>query len=135
MRDLEDTMIAANGVGLAAPQIGKPLRVIVVQAGESVLALANPELVRGSGESVDEEGCLSMPLFFGMVPRYAEVTVRGLDSRGKQLRRKADGLLARALQHELDHLNGLLFKDKLAAGSELRFAGGVPAESREKAST
>lgn len=122
MRDLEETMLSANGVGLAAPQVGKPLRVITVLDGERAFSMVNPEIVRASGESVAEEGCLSLPLFFGPVPRHAEITVRSLDERGKKIRRKATGLLARAIQHEIDHLNGVLFKDRLAEGAELRFA-------------
>ena len=131
MRDLEDTMASANGVGLAAPQIGKPLRVITVISGDDVLTLANPEIVKGAGESVDEEGCLSMPLYYGPVARLAKITVRGLDPRGKKVRRKADGLLARALQHEIDHLNGVIFKDKLARDGTLRFVSPQPAEAEE----
>ncbi len=122
MGDLEETMLSANGVGLAAPQVGKPLRVIAVLEGERAFSIANPEIVRASGESVAEEGCLSLPLFFGPVPRHDEITVRGLDEHGKKIRRKATGLLARAIQHEIDHLNGVLFKDRLAEGAELRFA-------------
>lgn len=129
MEDLEDTMASASGVGLAAPQIGKPLRVITVADGDAVFTLANPEIVKGAGESVEEEGCLSLPLFYGPVPRYAAITVRGLDVRGKKIRRKADGMVARALQHEIDHLNGVIFKDKLADGTKLRFADPQAAEA------
>ena len=132
MRDLEDTMASANGVGLAAPQIGKPLRVVTVVNGDDVLTLANPEIVKGAGESVDEEGCLSLPLYYGPVARLAKIMVRGLDPRGKKVRRKAGGLVARALQHEIDHLNGIIFKDKLAGGGTLRFVGRQPAEAEER---
>ena len=132
MQDLEDTMASANGVGLAAPQIGKPLRVITVLNGEDVLTLANPEIVKGAGESVDEEGCLSLPLYYGPVARLAKITVRGLDSHGNKVRRKAGGIAARALQHEIDHLNGIIFKDKLARGGTLRFVSPQPAEAEER---
>ena len=81
---------------------------------------------------MDEEGCLSLPLFFGPVPRYAEITVRGLDVRGKRVRRKAAGIMARALQHEIDHLNGVIFKDKLADGATLRFADPQAVEAEER---
>lgn len=132
MLDLEDTMASANGVGLAAPQIGKPLRVITVLNGDDVLTLANPEIVKGSGKSVEEEGCLSLPLYYGPVARVARITVRGLDPRGNKVRRKAEGLLARALQHEIDHLNGVIFKDKLARGGKLRFVGQRTVEADEQ---
>ncbi len=132
MSDLEDTMASANGVGLAAPQIGKPLRVITVLNGDDILTLANPEIVKGSGESVEEEGCLSLPLYYGPVARAAKITVRGLDPRGNKVRRKAEGLLARALQHEIDHLNGVIFKDKLARGGQLRFVGQRNVEADEQ---
>lgn len=132
MHDLEETMASANGVGLAAPQIGKPLRVIAVVDGDAVVTLANPEIVKGGGESVEEEGCLSLPRFYGPVPRFAEITIRGLDVRGKKIRRKAAGMVARAIQHEIDHLNGVIFKDKLAVGAELRFAKSQPAEAQDR---
>lgn len=133
MEDLEETMLAANGVGLAAPQVGKPLRVMVVRREGEALALANPEIVRSSGMAIEEEGCLSMPLYYGPVQRPAEVTVRALNRRGKQVRYRAAGLFARALQHEIDHLNGIVFKDKLAEGAALRFARPQGAEAAEPA--
>ena len=123
MKDLEDTMVNADGVGLAAPQIGKPLRVITVLDDDGAFTIANPEIIRGVGNLVAEEGCLSLPLFYGPVCRHAEITVRGLDVRGKKIRRKAVGLMARALQHEIDHLNGVIYRDKLVGGGQPRFVG------------
>ena len=124
--DMTASMDAANGVGLSGPQVGKPLRLIVVRVGDDLLQLVNPEIVRSSGEEIAEEGCLSLPYYYGPVARAASVTVRGLDRQGKKVRRKTDGLLARALQHEIDHLQGVLFTDKLVEGAELRFAPPEP---------
>ncbi|MCS7282297.1 MAG: peptide deformylase [Anaerolineae bacterium] len=121
IQDMFETMRAANGVGLAAVQIGVPLRVIVVGIPEDVedpaagttLSLINPEIVRASPE-VEEgvEGCLSVPGWAGNVPRHVEITVRGLDRKGKPVRMKARGYLARVLQHEIDHTEGILFLDR-----------------------
>ncbi|HLT58801.1 MAG TPA: peptide deformylase [Limnochordales bacterium] len=112
IRDMADTMYAANGAGLAAPQIGVSERVIVVDAGEGLLALVNPRIVSASGSEVDVEGCLSIPNVTAYVERAAQVEVEGWDERGKTVRVKAEGLLARALQHEIDHLDGILITDK-----------------------
>ena len=120
--DMTATMDAADGLGLSAPQVGKPLRLIVVRVGDDLLQLVNPEIARSSGEEVAEEGCLSLPFYYGPVARAAQITVQGLDRNGKKTRCKAEGLLARALQHEIDHLHGILFTDKLVEGAELRFA-------------
>ena len=131
--DMTESMDAAEGLGLSGPQVGKPLRLIVVRVGDDLLQLVNPEIVRSSGEEIAEEGCLSLPYYYGPVARAARVTVQALNRNGKKIRRKAEGLLARALQHEIDHLNGILFTDKLVEGSELRFtpprsaAKGAPA--------
>ncbi|MBO8142245.1 MAG: peptide deformylase [Firmicutes bacterium] len=112
IRDMADTMYAANGAGLAAPQIGVPERVIVVDAGDGLLALVNPEIVAEEGSEVDVEGCLSIPNVTGYVERSARVEVTGLDGRGRPVRIRASGMTARALQHEIDHLDGILFIDK-----------------------
>lgn len=128
--DMIETMHAANGVGLAAPQVGVPLRVIVVQEfreaeegkmepGE-VIALINPEIVKMSGEYETDEGCLSLPGYIGTIKRAERVTVKGLNRQGKEVRIKADGLLAEALQHEVDHINGILFFDHLPSMDKLR---------------
>lgn len=121
MDDMLETMYAAPGVGLAAPQVGVTRRVIVVDtAGEDEKArpiqLANPEIVRASEQTrIGEEGCLSLPEHFAEVERAAAVTVRYLDRDGEEQKVDAEGLLAVCLQHEIDHLNGVLFVDHLSA--------------------
>ncbi|NLW24642.1 MAG: peptide deformylase [Clostridia bacterium] len=107
-----ETMYDAKGVGLAAPQVGVLKRVIVIDVGEGPLALINPEIVEASGEETDYEGCLSFPGLIGEVTRKAWVKVKGLDRDGKTITVEGEGLLARALQHEIDHLEGILFIDR-----------------------
>lgn len=107
-----ETMYAADGVGLAAPQIGLSERLIVVDVGDGPICLVNPELVLGEGSVIDREGCLSIPGVYGYVERYGRVVVTGLDAKGKPKKVDAHGWLARALQHEIDHLDGILFIDK-----------------------
>ena len=119
--DMAETMHAAPGVGLAAPQIGVPLRVIVIGVpGEEDKVLINPEVVRRKGERVVNEGCLSVPGYFGEIKRAESVTVKGRDQNGKEIRVKADGLLAQVLEHEIDHLNGVLYIDHLESMDKLR---------------
>ncbi len=110
--NLADTMYAAKGVGLAAPQIGISKRVIVVDAGEGLWELINPEIIDKQGEDIAVEGCLSIPGVAGEVKRAAQVIVQGWDRKGNLIEIKADGLGARVLQHETDHLDGILFIDK-----------------------
>lgn len=110
--DMLETMYRAQGVGLAAPQVGISQRLIVVDVGEGPLILINPELVAQRGSATDVEGCLSIPGVTGYVTRAEQVVVRGLDLKGHTLEVKGSDLLARALQHELDHLDGILFVDK-----------------------
>jgi peptide deformylase len=117
--DMVDTMYAAPGIGLAAPQIAVPLRVIVVDlsVGEDerqLIKLVNPEIAYSEGEQRCEEGCLSVPGFGGSPVRPARVSVTGLDPEGKQRVYEASGLLARAFCHEIDHIDGLLFVDRLS---------------------
>jgi peptide deformylase len=114
IRDMMETMRAAPGIGLAAPQVGVLKQVIVFDTGEDGCsgALVNPRIVRSEGEATDVEGCLSIPGLQGMVPRAAAVVVQGLDERGRPVEIQADGLLARVLQHEIDHLHGVLFIDR-----------------------
>lgn len=107
-----DTMYAADGVGLAAPQIGVSKRVVVIDVGEGPLELINPVIIEQEGESDDSEGCLSIPGVTGEVVRAAKVTVQALNRKGELQEIKAEGLLARACQHEIDHLEGILFVDK-----------------------
>jgi len=118
--DMEKTMRQAQGVGLAAPQVGVPLRVIVIELpGEETIALVNPQIVRRSGERVVAEGCLSIPGYRGEIKRSAKVTAKGLDRYGREVRVKGEGLLAEALEHEIDHLNGVLYIDYLESMDEL----------------
>ncbi|NLJ86998.1 MAG: peptide deformylase [Firmicutes bacterium] len=112
IKDMMETMYAADGVGLAAPQVGIPQRIIVVDIGDGPIALINPEIDESSGQEIDVEGCLSIPGVFGYVERAAHVVVAGLNEAGKATRIVADDLLARALQHEIDHLEGVLFIDR-----------------------
>ncbi len=113
VRDMLETMHAEPGrAGLAAPQIGVPLRVIVIGLpDEEDLVLVNPEIVRRRGERLLDEGCLSVPGYTGQIKRSESVTVKGRGVNGKEVRVRAEGLLAQALEHELDHLNGTLYID------------------------
>ncbi|NLY89574.1 MAG: peptide deformylase [Firmicutes bacterium] len=120
LQDMAETMYANNGVGLAAPQIGIPERLITVDTGDGLLSLINPVLVATSGQERDVEGCLSIPGQSGYVTRAARVIVEGLDPGGRRKKIEAEGLLARALQHEIDHLDGILFTDHLKDGEEAK---------------
>ena len=119
--DLFDTMYEGHGVGLAAPQIGVPLRVLVIDIREDEpIALINPQVVKRTGERILEEGCLSIPGWRGEVKRSVAVTVKGLNREGKEIRIKADNdLLAQALEHEIDHLDGILYIDHLTSPDKL----------------
>ena len=131
--NMVDTMQAANGVGLAAPQVGVPLRLIVVQVpGEEPHAIINPEITKRSGEQEVTEGCLSVPGYYGELKRSAKVTAKGMDRRGKKIKIKAAGLLAEALEHETDHLNGILYIDHVQNEGKLyRIQDGTTSESEE----
>ncbi len=130
--DMLDTMRAVNGLGLAAPQIGVPLRLIVIEMPaeedekgneiqpSQLYIYCNPEVVKAYGEEEDEEGCLSVPGYVGAVKRATVVTVKGQDLKGRPIRTKAEGLLARAFQHEIDHLDGKLFLDRVESPEKLR---------------
>jgi len=118
--DMIQTMQQANGVGLAAPQVGISLRVIVLQIpGQEPIALINPEIVKRIGEQEVTEGCLSVPGYYGEIKRSAEITVKGKNRRGKVIRIKATGLMAEALEHEIDHLNGVLYIDHIESPEKL----------------
>ncbi len=121
-------MEAANGIGLAAPQVGVLQRVIVVDIPEDLdfdgsepfhAVVVNPEIIKCSGEQVGEEGCLSIPGWYGDVKRFDQITVRGQDITGKPIRLKVEGLPSRCLQHEIDHLDGILFTDKVVDAATL----------------
>ena len=109
--DMAQTMHAANGVGLAAPQVGLLKRIVVIDVGDGVIELINPEIIATSGEQTDDEGCLSVPDKFLPVSRPNVVKVRALDRYGKSFTREGEGLLARAFCHEIDHLDGKMFLD------------------------
>ena len=120
--DMLETMRAAPGVGLAANQVGRLLRVITVEVEDDVTyQLVNPEIVSSDGDVVIEEGCLSLPGYYADVHRPAKVVVKALTRNGKSIRINADGMLARVLQHEIDHLNGILLIDRLASLNDLRY--------------
>lgn len=111
--DMAETMYESNGVGLAAPQIGIAKRLIVIDPGDDrLIQMINPRCLESEGEEIDVEGCLSIPGIYGEVPRASRVLVEALDPAGNPLRLEADGFLARILQHEIDHLDGILFLDR-----------------------
>lgn len=112
--DLFETMDVAKGVGLAANQVGQAIRVAVIDADGQRFAMVNPRIVAADGEVSGEEGCLSIPDVFADVNRAANVTVEALDREGNPFRLEATGLTARAIQHEIDHLDGILFLDHLS---------------------
>ncbi len=117
--DMAETMYAAPGVGLAAPQVGIAKRMVVIDcapkdAPPQLLSVVNPEIIAREDEVCEEEGCLSVPGFYARVPRSRKVRVRYLDLNGREVEMEADGLLAICFQHEIDHLNGILFVDHLS---------------------
>ena len=122
VKDMIETMRDAPGVGLAAPQIGVPLRVAVVEAEtDEVHVLVNPEIVEAEGEHILDEGCLSVPGYWGKVTRAEKVTVKARDAHGREIRiADAEGLLGQALQHEIDHLNGMVYVDRLDSLDDLQ---------------
>jgi len=116
--DMIETMYAAPGIGLAAPQVGEPLRIFVIDLSlgkdpEGLHVMINPEFVEREGMQLEEEGCLSVPGFTATVARPKRVVVKALDRHGAEFTLRGEGLLARALQHEMDHLNACLFVDRL----------------------
>ncbi|MFA6004160.1 MAG: peptide deformylase [Elusimicrobiota bacterium] len=124
LKDMWATMYSVKGVGLAAPQIGLGIRLSVVdvrpEGKPQRLVLINPEIIAHSGAMIEEEGCLSLPGVFAKIQRYARVRVRALDARGCPYELEGDGLLAKAFQHEVDHLDGKLFIDHLAFEQKLK---------------
>ena len=112
-KDLIDTMREEDGVGLAAPQVGVLKRIVVVDIGDGPITLINPQIVNEEGEDVDEEGCLSVPGKSGKVVRPKKVTVKYTDLDGEDKTVEGEDLLARAFCHEIDHLEGILYTDKL----------------------
>lgn len=127
LTDMADTMYHAEGVGLAAPQIGILKRVIVVDVGDErgLIEMVNPVILSAEGEQLGPEGCLSIPGINGDVLRHQKITVKGLDRNGREITIEAEDFLARAFQHEIDHLNGVLFTEIAERVYE------VPREGRE----
>jgi peptide deformylase len=127
--DMFETMLDAPGVGLAGPQVGLMRRMVVIHLPENYeeegdpevsLILVNPEIIKSQGREVGPEGCLSIPGWVGEVPRATKVTVRAMDLDNRQIRIKAEGILARVIQHEVDHLDGILYIDRVEDKSTIR---------------
>jgi peptide deformylase len=133
--DLAHTMRAAPGVGLAAPQIGEPVAACVIEVENRLHELVNPRIVRSSGEDRDLEGCLSIPGYAAYVTRRERVWVVAQDRRGRRIKVAGSGLLGRALQHELDHLDGKLYIDLLGSLDELIAVGGADEDDEEAGAT
>ena len=133
IKNMADTMYAAPGVGLAATQVDDHRRVIVVDISEThdqLLVFINPEIVTSSGRATCEEGCLSVPGIFENVARAQHITVRALDSQGKNFTRDAAGLLAVCIQHEMDHLEGKVFVDYLSRLKQQRILAKLKKQQR-----
>lgn len=123
LKDMADTMYEAQGVGLAAPQVGILKRVVVIDVGEGLIELINPEIIEASGEQIGAEGCLSIPGKYGEVERPEKVKVRAMNTKGETVEYEGEGFLAVAFCHELDHLDGVLYTDKV-----IRFIDGSEEE-------
>ena len=111
--DMAETMYKNDGVGLAAPQVGMLKRAVVIDVGEGLIELINPEIIKEEGEQREAEGCLSIPGISGYTIRPEKVTVKALDRSGKEIVLEGEGLLARAFCHEIDHLDGILFRERV----------------------
>jgi peptide deformylase len=113
--DMYETMVESDGVGIAAPQVGKSIRLAVVQVDEDddTFVMINPKIIEREGENIDIEGCLSIPHVFGTVKRADKIVVRYVDLDGMEIELEAYDFLARAIQHEIDHLDGILFTEKM----------------------
>ncbi len=127
VKDMFETMHDARGIGLAAPQIARSIRLFVIECDDKEtgkhhkVAMANPEIVKAEGEQIGLDGCLSIPGYYGVnVRRANKVVVKGQDIHGKPMKIQAEGLFAWALQHEIDHLNGILYLDRLDSPDDLR---------------
>ena len=129
IKDMIETMQAAPGVGLAAPQVGELIRVIVADVGEGPIALVNPKIVEKSGSQTFTEGCLCLPGVEAPVERASHVVAKGLDRAGKKVKIEAKGLLATVLQHEVDHLDGFVFIDRVKDPSLIKH---IPPEKEKK---
>jgi peptide deformylase len=136
IKDMADTMYAAPGVGLAATQVDVHLRVIVIDVSEThdqLRVFVNPEIVAATGESDCEEGCLSVPGVYEKVTRAERITVRALDAEGREFILEADGLLAVCIQHEMDHLEGKVFVEKLSRLKQNRILARLKKQGRQSA--
>ncbi|MCJ7688340.1 MAG: peptide deformylase [Clostridiaceae bacterium] len=116
IKDMKETMYNSKGIGLAAPQVGILKRIAVIDVGDGPIVIINPEILEMIGSQIDSEGCLSIPGKQENVERPLNVTVKALDEEGKEIVIRGEGLLARALCHEIDHLDGILFIDKALEG-------------------
>ncbi|MBZ9624358.1 peptide deformylase [Clostridium sp. FP2] len=112
IKDMEETMYNSKGIGLAAPQVGTLKRIIVIDVGDGPMALINPEILEMQGSNISNEGCLSIPGVQKNVERPKKVTVKAMNEKAEEIIINGEGLLARALCHEIDHLDGILFVDK-----------------------
>jgi peptide deformylase len=112
MDNMRDTMYAADGVGLAAPQIGVSKRIIVIDPGDQLIEMINPQIIYREGEQTAREGCLSVPDLVGWCKRAQKIRVKGLNRDGEEIEMEATDMLARVFQHEIDHLDGIVFPDK-----------------------
>ena len=130
--DMLETMYDANGVGLAAPQVGVSQRIIVLDVGEGPVVLVNPVIQSAQGEEIDVEGCLSIPERWVYVKRATQVVITGLNEKGKPVRIEADGYFARALQHEVDHLHGVLMLERMIAEAEVEQVESPVSEGAEE---
>jgi peptide deformylase len=134
INDMQETLRTASGVGLAANQVGQTLRLIVLNVpGNDCKVVINPEVLRRIGSRVVNEGCLSIPGYIGEIKRSELVRVKGQDARGKEIKLKADGLFAEVLEHEIDHLNGILYIDHLESQEKFRKLEPPPKVSEETA--
>ena len=134
IKDMAETMYAAPGIGLAATQVDAHVRLVVIDISETrdqLQVFINPELISAEGEAECEEGCLSVPGVFEKITRAAKVTVSALDENGKQRRLEADGLLAVCIQHEMDHLIGRVFVEKLSRLKQQRIAARLSKQQRQ----
>jgi len=114
IKDMAETMYTDSGVGLAAPQVGVSKRIILVDGEEDgLIVLINPKIIQSEGEAVEEEGCLSVPGIYSKVKRSSKVTIKALNENGDPIEITKEGLASRALQHEIDHLDGILFVDRI----------------------
>lgn len=131
--EMAETMYLSRGIGLAAPQVGESCCLIVVDIGDGLLELYNPKIVAAEGEEAEKEGCLSVPEITLEVKRAAKVVVEGMSRNGKQVRVEAEDLLARVLQHEIDHLNGTLIIDRITRAHRQLIIGKLKRLRREHA--